>query len=184
MRKLRIIVPAVVLLSAAAVAGAQGIKSLKALLTGYQEVPAVSTAADGELRARISNDDSEIAYELSYTDLEGDVQQAHIHLGQKGVNGCISVWLCANPERLPTTAPIPPNTQRCPSPPATITGTITAANVVGPTAQGIEPGEFGELVSAIRAGVTYVNVHTTRFPGGEIRSQIDPGKGEHGRGHK
>jgi hypothetical protein len=47
--------------------------------------------------------------------------------------------------------------------------------VIGPADQGIDPGEFDELVRAMRAGVTYANVHTTRFGGGEIRGQIKAG---------
>lgn len=39
-------------------------------------------------------------------------------------------------------------------------------------AQGVEAGSFDVLVRAIRAGYTYANVHTTRWPGGEIRGQI------------
>ena len=56
---------------------------------------------------------------------------------------------------------------------AIVTGTITAANVVGPVGQGITAGEFEELVRAILAGVTYVNVHNATFPSGEIRGQIN-----------
>src|SRR5262245_54526276 len=81
--------------TATAVAQA-GFKRIKELLTGYEEVPAVSTGASGELNARISNDESRIDWELSYSDLEGAVQQAHIHLGNVGVNGGISVFLCTN----------------------------------------------------------------------------------------
>ncbi len=171
MRTRKIFVSAFVLLACAAVAVGFALKNMRGFLIGYEEVPAVSTAADGEFRARISEDDSAMSYELSYKELEGGVLQAHIHLGQRGVNGGISVWLCGNASTTPPVNP-PAGTQPCPAPPATITGTITSANVIGPAGQGIAPGEFAELLAAIRAGATYVNVHTTKFPGGEIRSQI------------
>lgn len=184
MRTRKIFVSALVLLACSAVALGFAAKNWRAFLTGYEEVPAVSTAADGQFRARVSDDDSSIEYQLSYRELEGAVLQAHIHLGQPGVNGGISVWLCGNQSTTPPVNP-PAGTQPCPAPPATVTGTITAANVVGPTAQGIAPGEFAELLAAMRAGVTYVNVHTTKFPGGEIRSQLgndSRGKNHNGRG--
>jgi hypothetical protein len=44
--------------------------------------------------------------------------------------------------------------------------------VIGPITQGIDPGELSELIAAIRAGKTYVNVHTNKHPGGEIRGQV------------
>ena len=188
-----IVASALILTITVVMAIAQGGKGIKELLSGYEEVPVVSTTAHGEFKATISKDESEIAYELSYADLEGNVNQAHIHLGQRGVNGGISVWLCGNPQPPPTppatTPPAitpPPGTQLCPPSPATISGTLTPANIVGPTGQGIDPNandaaEFAELIRAIRAGNTYVNVHSSKFPGGEIRSQIDHGHGnEHG----
>jgi hypothetical protein len=186
MKKIGVIAVLVIIMATTTLAFTHGFKNIKELLIGYEEVPAVSTTGNGELRARISNDDTEIAYALSYSALEGSVTQAHIHLGQKGVNGGISVWLCANPELLTPAqqAAVPPGTQRCPTPPATITGTIRAADVVGPTGQGIAAGEFGELLRAMRAGVTYVNVHSTLFPGGEIRSQIDHGDVDNHSGGK
>jgi hypothetical protein len=170
----RILIASAMILMSVAVVLPQGIKELKTLLIGYEEVPAVSTTANGEFRGRISRDESEINYELSYSDLEGDVQQAHIHLGQPGVNGGIVVFLCSNLGNGPA------GTQPCPPPPATISGTLRASDMVGLAAgQGIAAGEFGELVRAVRAGKTYVNVHSTKHPGGEIRGQIDPGKGNH-----
>lgn len=169
---------AVLTCAVAATALAVNAKVLRAFLSGYNEVPAVSTVATGDFRARISNDDSRIDYELSYANLEGDVTQAHIHIGQANVNGGISVWLCSNLASPPT----PPGVQPCPPPPATISGTIVASDVVGPAAQGIAPGEFAELIRAIRAGRTYANVHSTKFPGGELRDQLAPGKGDGNHG--
>jgi hypothetical protein len=144
-------------------------------LQSYQEVPSVSSVAKGTFRAEISNDGDEIEYRLRYSDLEGAVTQAHIHLGQKDANGGISVFLCSN------LGNGPPGTQACPPSPATVTGTLTADDVVGPAGQGIAPGgtaaEFAELVKAIKAGVTYANVHSAKFPNGEIRAQLGKGGG-------
>jgi hypothetical protein len=139
-------------------------------LTGFEEPPAVSSTGEGEFSAQISSDGSAIEYELSYRSLEGTVTQAHIHLGQKGVNGGIAVWLCGT-EAIPG----PAGTPRCPTPSGTVSGTITADKVVGPAGQGLAPGEFAELLRALRAGVTYANVHSTRNPGGEVRGQIKAG---------
>ena len=172
MRRLVMSLAVIVLVSASTFAFAQGFKKISEFLTGYEEVPSVSTVATGTFDARISKDESQIDWELSYSDLEGTVQQAHIHFGQKGVNGGISVWLCGN--AAPPAIVPPPGTQPCPPPPATISGTATAAQVVGPAGQGIAAGEFAELIRAMRAGKTYANVHSTKFPGGEIRSQLGP----------
>lgn len=157
----------------AAVAGG-GSKQLRASLHGYEEVPVVSTAGRGNFRATVTPSGDGFAYRLTYSGLEGDVTQAHIHFGQPAVNGGISVWLCSN---LNPPGSTPPGTQPCPPPPATVTGTIGPGNVVGPTSQGIAPGEMAELMRAIRAGVTYANVHSSLFPGGEIRGQIRGGGG-------
>jgi hypothetical protein len=144
-----------------------GHDGVDARLTGFEEVPAVSTDASGKFRARVRASSEEIQFKLSYSALSGPVQQAHIHFGQVAVNGGISAFLCSNLGNGPA------GTQPCPEGPATITGTIGPAQVVGPADQGIAPGEFDELVRAIDAGVTYANVHSEPFPGGEIRGQID-----------
>ena len=159
----------------AALAGDGKGKQLRGFLIGYQEVPAVSTAASGKFQARISQAGDEIAYKLSYTGLTGSVTQAHIHFGQRSVNGGISAWLCSN--GAPNT---PAGTQACPAPPATVEGTIKAENVVGPASQGIAAGELDELLRAIRAGVAYANVHSSTFPGGEVRAQLRGGWGQGG----
>ena len=168
---------AVATASTVAVAGG-GFKRIKEILSGYDEVPSVSTGANGEFNARISNDESKIDWDLSYSDLEGAVQQAHIHFGNAGVNGGITVFLCTNLGNGPA------GIQPCPAAPATISGTILAADVspnIPATAaartQGLNTGELGELISAMRNGSTYVNVHSTTWPGGELRSQIDGNSG-------
>jgi hypothetical protein len=175
MRRLGIALAAIVLVAASTFALAQeGFKQISEFLTGYQETPsAVSTSGNGTFTARISNDESRIDWELSYTDLEGAVQQAHIHFGQKAVTGPISVFLCTNLGNGPA------GTQPCPAPPATISGTITAVDVTNlANERGISAGQLDELIRAIRAGATYANVHSTRWPGGEIRSQIDGNSGQ------
>ena len=139
-------------------------------LSGYEEDPLVlSTTGTGEFRARISSSGQQISYTLSYSALEGTVAQAHIHFGGRHQSGGISVFLCSNLGNGPV------GTQACPAAPATIEGVIVPADVIGPAAQGITAGQFDELVRAIRAGVTYVNVHSSLYPGGEIRAQL----GEH-----
>lgn len=159
-----------------AVALAQGFVNIRELLTGFEEVPSVSTRANGQFNARIAKDGRAIDWELSYSDLEGAVQQSHIHIGNAGVNGGISVFLCTNLGNGPL------GTQSCPPPPAVISGRIFAADVspnIAATAaartQGLNTGEIEELIAAMRAGATYVNVHTTLWPGGEVRSQIKNG---------
>jgi hypothetical protein len=140
----------------------------KTKLNGYQELsPAssVSTLGNGKFKAKVRS--QQIQYELRYDDLEGGaILFAHIHFGQRHTNGGISAFLCGGGGK-----PACPQTQ-----PATVTGTIVPSDVIGPEAQGIAPGQFDELVRAMRAGATYANVHTTQFPNGEIRGQINAGK--------
>jgi hypothetical protein len=174
--KRRIIVSllGVAVLALAGLAGptvaAQG-GTFKATLIGYEEVPSISTVATGEFRAKVSSDGSTLSYELTYSNIE-NAFAAHIHLGQMGANGGVSAFLCGGGDKPP-----------CPPTGGTVSGTIDAADVIGPTGQGIAPGEFAELIAAMRAGVTYANVHTSDgdttpnegpgdFPGGEIRGQI------------
>jgi hypothetical protein len=179
-RRLRLSV-AVAVVAALAVVGATAIagggKDIRERLTGYQEDPlALSTTGMGTFHARIDESGQKVFYRLSYSDLEGSVTQAHIHLGGRAQSGGIIVFLCSN------LANPPAGTPACPTPDGTVTGTIEPADVIGPANQGIDPGEFDELAAAVRAGTTYANVHSTKYPGGEIRAQIDR-RGHHGRGH-
>jgi hypothetical protein len=138
-------------------------------LESYQEVPSISSlAAAGEFEARLSSDETTLTYTLSYAGLEGTVTQSHIHFGQHSVNGAVVVFLCQTATNPDPTGLAP----MCPQE-GTVEGRLTAANMTGTsTAQGIATGEFAELVAALRGGVTYVNVHSSKFPGGEIRGQL------------
>jgi hypothetical protein len=140
-------------------------------LHGFHEVPSVSSAARGRFVADIDRGGGSIRYELRYEALQGDVRQAHIHIGQRHTNGGISVFLCQTATNPDPTGLAP----TCGPAPARVSGVLTAANVVGPTGQGVAAGEFAELVRAIRAGAAYVNVHSATFPGGEVRGQLGHG---------
>lgn len=142
---------------------------LEARLAGPNEVPAVSTGAKGKFSMKIANDDSQFTYELTFSGIEGTVTQAHIHFGQANVAGGIMIWLCQSATNQPATGP---SVSVCPTPGGTVTGTVTAANVIGPAGQGVSAGEFAEALAAIRRGLAYANVHSTKIPGGEIRGQI------------
>ena len=130
-------------------------------LEGFQENPSLSTPARGRLALKIQDNDT-IEYHLQYSGFEGTtVTASHIHLGARHTNGGVVAFLCGGGDK-----------PACPSPSGEVEGTIDAADVIGPVNQGIAPGEFAEFVRAIRAGYTYANVHSARFPGGEIRGQI------------
>jgi hypothetical protein len=146
-------------------ASAGGGNKFSATLTGYEETPTLSVAGTGSLSAQISRDETSVSYTLSYSSLTGPALAAHIHLGMPAIAGGVIAFLCDTDAG---TAQIPD----CPGAGGTVSGSIEAADVIGPAGQGITAGEFEELVAAMRFGATYANVHTTAFPSGEIRGQI------------
>ena len=172
MRAFRRTIPLFLIAAFVAADGTAAGLQVRADLRSTEEVPALSTSAEGSFLGTFSVSREELDYELSYGDLEGEVAQAHLHLGQRGVSGGISIFLCTN------LGNGPPGTQLCPPSPATISGTLSEADVLGPTGQGIQPGEWDEVRRAIEEDVVYVNVHTDLFPAGEIRGQV---RGDQGR---
>jgi hypothetical protein len=175
-RRIALLVVAVLAagLLVASLAGATGGKSAKNgkrhkadTLSGYQENPDVSTTGGGRVSVKLNDKAQTITYTLKYSGLEGDVIQAHIHFAKPAVNGGIAVWLCGT-----AAAPGPAGTPECPAE-GKVSRTLSAADIVGPAAQGIEPMSYEELAAAIRAGHAYANVHSTKWPGGEIRGQIN-----------
>ena len=163
-----------------------------ARLSGYNEVHfiatapalrgAISTQARGSFRAVIDDRANTIHYELSYEGLESDVTQSHIHFGQRHTVGGIVVWLCeTDAAKHPVPALRRPVTPQCPQA-GTVTGTIGPEKVIAATGQGIDAGQFDEVVRAIRAGRVYANVHSATFGSGEIRGQLRGGdRGHHDR---
>ena len=156
------------LLVASLAVAAGGKKNFKAGgLIGYEENPDISTVAIGSFRVTIDDAAQTLAYELSYSGLEGTVTQAHIHFAKRAVNGGITLWLCGT-----ATNPGPAGTPTCPQD-GTVSRTVGVNDIVAPGTQGIEAMNFGELVQAMRAGRTYANVHSSKWTGGEIRAQIN-----------
>jgi hypothetical protein len=153
-------------------------RHFSAKLTGFEEVAgggvgAVSTDGRGRFSARIEG--NTLRYRLSYQGLEGgNVLFAHIHFGQLHTIGGVSVFLCGD-LALDPDPPANGIPDACPAS-GTVEGVITGADMQNLTAQGLVRDEFDELVRALRKGVTYANVHTTAFPGGEVRGQIDGGR--------
>ena len=164
-----------VCMSAAMVVAQGGGNSFSAALVGGEETPSVSTKARGSLTLTIDDAQEEISYTLTYSGLQGDIQQAHIHFGQPGVAGGIILWLCKTAAASPN--PVN-NTPDCPGQGGTVTGVLEAADVrSAQAAQQLVAGEFDEAVAAIRAGLAYGNVHSSISPGGEIRGQLRAGGG-------
>jgi len=139
------------------------------VLNGYEESPSVSTTALGAFLANIDAQGSVIKYNESFWGLQAPITQSHIHVAMPGVNGSVVIFLCQTAGSPDPTGLAP----QCPQE-GTVSGTITAANVVaGATAsQQLKAGDLTAIITAIRAGAAYANVHTTASPGGEIRGQI------------
>lgn len=144
-------------------------RSFSAALASFNEVPTLSVPdSKGFFRARLDRDGDALRYSLSYSGLSAPVIMAHIHLGRSRTNGGVMVWLCQTATNLDPTTLAP----TCPATEGTVQGTITAANIVTAGTQGVAAGEFDEFLLALREDAGYVNVHTTSFPGGEIRGQV------------
>src|SRR5438034_3006121 len=165
-----VVAAAALAVAAYALAGGSGpgFNHLSDTLSGYQETPSISSTGTADFTADVAKDGQSVDWHMSYSGLEGNVLQSHIHFGQRGVAGGISVFLCTNLGNGPA------GTQACPGPhEGTISGTFGPSDVIGPTAQGIAAGEWNELVQAIVAGKAYANIHSNLWPAGEIRAQLN-----------
>lgn len=158
---------------AAAANGESNRNSFRASFSGYQEVPAISSTATGKLTLSVNPAETEISYTLTFSALQGgNALAAHIHFAQAGVNGGVVAFLCGGGTKT-----------GCPVGGGTYSGKIIASDILPVPAQGIAGGDLAAVLRAMRSGVTYANIHSAAFPGGEIRCQI-PGHGNNGRGDK
>jgi hypothetical protein len=139
---------------------------LYAVANGAQEVPPIHTPAAGKLAIWLDDVSGEIRYELGWAGLRGRPVGAHLHFGQQGVNGGVLAVLCSNRNDVPFPA-APPECG-----PDGARGVLGPDDVPGIEAQGVERGDVRALFHAIRQGAVYVNVHTSEFPNGEIRGQL------------
>jgi CHRD domain-containing protein len=142
-------------------------------LVGFEEIPALLSEGKGTLTLDLDRRAQTLTFTLEFSGLSAPVTQSHIHFGKRHVAGSIFVFFCSN------LANPPAGTQPCPAGGGTVTGTITAANLLAIVAQGFPAGNFDALTDALDSDTAYANVHTTNFPAGEIRGQI-----RHGRGHR
>jgi hypothetical protein len=153
-----------------------GAQQFVARLSGFNEVGelnnesgAILSNATATLRLFLDQRANTLAYRLRYSSgFSSTVTQAHIHFGMNHVPGGVLAFLCTNLGNGPAGTPA------CPAAPATVTGTLTAGNIVAIPGQNVAAGDFGALVDALLSDTAYVNIHTTQFPGGEIRGQIYP----------
>jgi CHRD domain-containing protein len=149
----------------------------KAHLTGFEETGAsaaptgaILTNGTGTLVLHVDRNNQTATYELTYTGLTSNVLQAHFHFGKVHVPGGIFVFLCTNLGNGPAGTPA------CPNPEGTVTGTITAADIIADTGQNITAGSFDALIAALDSDTIYANVHTNNFKAGEIRGQVQKGR--------
>lgn len=142
---------------------------MRAKLVGIEETPVtIITKATGTFSATL-NDDSSITFTVTYNNLSTPILQSHIHIGAPAITGGVAIFFCSNLGNGPAGTPACPNDA---TNSGSVTRTVTAADVIGPTGQGVAAGDFQSVVQAIASGVTYANVHTVSHPGGEIRGRI------------
>jgi hypothetical protein len=142
----------------------------RADLVSFEEVPAIAAPATASLRMELSPDGTTLTFELTYQDLSAPPLAAHIHFGQRRVNGAVVVFFCGGGGK-----PACPATTS-----ASISGTIVAADVIAVPAQGIAAGDLETVLDFLRRGLGYANMHTPNHPGGELRGQVVAG---HSRDH-
>ena len=133
---------------------------------GAGETGAILSEGTGTIKLRLDRSTGTLAYELTYSGLSSEVKQSHIHFGRVHTAGGIMVFFCTNLGNGPAGTPA------CPATGGTVTGTLSAASVVAVPGQNVTAGDFDAITDALFADAAYANIHTARFPAGEIRAQV------------
>jgi hypothetical protein len=137
----------------------EGKEIFQADLAGANEVPARDTGATGACGFVVTG--NRVDFSIFTRGLSAPVVGAHIHIAPAGTNG---------PVRVPFIGP-------------NLAGTNTVTPFVAPDPGILIENSFGpsdvtgglsldDVLNAMRSGNAYCNVHTTNFPGGEVRGQI------------
>lgn len=156
------------LIGTAALASAQG--QFKTVLSGYDEAPALATAASGEVSVEVTKDRSALNVTLTFSGLEGVAQSAGLYFGKPALNGGLAAIVCGAPK---PACPIGAD--------ATVTASVGANDVLAIPSQGLAAADLDALVRALENGAVYVNVLSTKYPAGEMRGQLERGFGKRGK---
>lgn len=131
-------------------------------LSGRHEVPPNDSRGFGFSVLKLNRGGDALHYLLVAGNIDG-VTQAHIHCGGPDVNGPVVAFLFGPVPEGVTTNGIVSH------------GSITNAEIIPRPDSEVCPGgvaNFDDLIAKMRAGETYVNVHSLEFPPGEIRGQV------------
>jgi hypothetical protein len=150
MKRARFAFLAAGLLVLALVSVARAAETFTASLDDANSVPPIAGNGTGSATVTISDDGQSVSWDVTWSGLTGDPGAAHIHIGAADANGPVMI----------------------PFEPVTATGTTGTFNASAYTGGDGLPADWAGALAAIRAGNTYVNVHTAANPGGEIRGQL------------
>jgi CHRD domain-containing protein len=129
------------------------------------ETGAILSKGQATIALKLNKQLKTLNYTLTYSNLEAPITQAHIHFGKVHVPGGIFLFLCSNLGNGPAGTPL------CP-PSGTVSGMLTGGSVLAVPGQNITAGDFDAVTDILLSNSAYANIHTQRFPAGEIRGQI------------
>jgi len=125
------------------------------VLTGQNEVPPNSSPGSGIMKTVLINNGTALSYEIAVTNLTSPVTASHFHLGRPGVSGPILVSI--------------PLTRSIENGNVVYKGSGTWRFVNSESVSGESPHS---IVNQLKHGHIYYNVHTVRYPNGELRGQV------------